>query len=94
MSVLIPNDFASYSLTDDESIEGSTFTITQKQVLQNYLSEFSMEKLAIEFDPDDPKKFMQAESYKRGQIDVLKYLLATSDATEEEVRYRASSGSL
>ena len=34
MSVLIANDFSTYKLTDDEALQGSILTVTQRQVMQ------------------------------------------------------------
>jgi len=85
MARLRDNEFSSYTLTDEEELQGSLLTVTQRQVMQNQLSAAVSEKITLEFDTDKPDKFMQQEAYKRGQIDILNFILASSDAAEEEI---------
>lgn len=85
MSQLIRNSFSSYLLTDKEALQGAIFTITQKQVLQNQLAISCEEKIFLEFDPEHPLLFTQEEAFKRGQIELIQYLLATSETAEEEL---------
>ena len=80
MAVLHSGIFTSWDLTDEELIQGTILTLTQKQVMQNLLAIHAEEKLHIEFDPDNTLKFTQAEAYKRGQIDLLQYIIDASDA--------------
>jgi len=83
MAVLIPNQFSTYKLTEEEVLEGSKLTITQKQVMQNHLASIASEKLSAAYDPSDSLKSIQEESYHRGQIDLITYLLDQSDAADE-----------
>ncbi len=83
MAHLIPNDFSSYELTEQEEIEGAILTITQKQVIQNYLSAAACEKNGLEYDPAEPLKFAQQEASLKGQIDAYRFILSASDAAEE-----------
>lgn len=83
MAHLIENSFAKFSLTDQEELQGSVFTITQLQYLQNQLSNVAEEKLALSYDVSEPLKFAQEEAYKRGQVDMLQYLIANSEASAE-----------
>lgn len=85
MSVLIPNSFSTYELTDQELEQGSMYTITQKQVLQNHLAVCAEEKIALELNTSDPQQFIQQEAYKRGQMDTLRYLLEQSEAIEQAI---------
>jgi hypothetical protein len=75
---LIPNSFSTYELTEEEESNGSIFTEDQLRVLQNKLAEVAEEKIALEFDPSEPLLFQQQEAYKRGQLDMLRYLLDMS----------------
>lgn len=86
MAKLIPNDFSTYELTDDEALQGSIFTATQLQVLQNKLAEIAKEKLNLEFDTAHPQEFIQQEAYKKGEFELLSYLIDTSRVSAEEVR--------
>jgi len=83
MAYLIPNSFSRYYLTDEEELNGSTFTIDQIQVLQNDLASIAEEKINLEFDPKNPEEFIQAEAFKSGQIALLQYMLERSEAMKE-----------
>ncbi len=83
MAVLIPNDFASFQLTEQEELEGSILTITQKQVIQNHLSSAAAEKIGLEYDPENSLKFVQQEASLKGQIDAYRFILASSDTAED-----------
>jgi hypothetical protein len=80
MAVLIPNQFSTYELNEEEMIQGSILTITQKQVLQNHMASIASEKLAAAYDPTDHLTSIQKEAYNRGQIDLVMYILDQSDA--------------
>ena len=82
MAHLIPNDFSSYQLTEQEELEGAILTITQKQVIQNYLSAAAMEKNGLEYDSEDNLKFVQQEASLKGQIDAYRFILDSSEAAE------------
>lgn len=88
MSHLIPNSFSTFSLNEDEELQGSILTINQKEVIQNQLAIHAEEKLAIEFDTNKPNEFSQQEAYKRGCIDTLRYLLDNSTICEETLQER------
>lgn len=82
MALLIPNAFSSYDLTETEVLQGAILTNLQKQVLQNLLAVNAEEKLHLEFDPLNPSGFIQQESYKKGQIDAISYIISSSDIAE------------
>lgn len=83
MATVIPNDFTSFQLNEDEQLEGARLTVTQKQVIQNYLAVNATEKIHLEYDPEHPLLYAQQEAYKKGQIDTYRFLLDASDAAEE-----------
>lgn len=83
MARLELSSFAYYKLTEDEQIEGSIFTETQLQVLQNKLVEISEEKLGLELDPRNVDAFIQQEASLKGQIDIIKFLMDSSEAMVE-----------
>lgn len=85
MAHLIDNEFACYDLTEEEALQGSIFTLTQKQVIQNLLAKAAAEKIHLELDVDKPDKFIQQEASLKGQLDILNYILEASDASEEIV---------
>lgn len=79
------NRFTTWHLSDEEEQQGSVFSLLQKQVLQNELARCAEEKINIEFDPADPLAFTQAEAFKRGQIELLEFLLEKSESAELEL---------
>ena len=83
MAYLIANEFACYDMTEEEVLQGAILTITQKQVIQNLLAKAAEEKIHLEFDVENPNKFIQQEASLKGQIDILNYLLDASTASEE-----------
>ena len=85
MATIQPNTFTSYNMTLEEELSGSIFTLQQTQVLQNMLSSIAEEKLALEFDPTTPEVFSQAEAYKRGQLDLILYMLDRSETANKEL---------
>ena len=85
MAVRIANMFESYSFTDEEILEASKLTDIQRRYWQHRLSDVTMQKLNLTFDPDKPLDFMQQESYARGRIDMLLELLLDPDTTLTQV---------
>lgn len=82
---LQPNTFSSYSLTDKEALEGTVLTTIQRAVIQNQLAAIAAEKIHLDYDASNPETFIQQEAYKRGQIDILRYLLDASEAAAIEL---------
>jgi len=83
MATIIPNAFTSYSLNDQEQLEGACLTVTQKQVIQNHLSNTATEMINIEYDPEHPMRYTQQEAYKRGQLETYQFLLDSAKAAED-----------
>lgn len=86
MAKQIPNVFSSYELTDKEALEGSIFTTLQLQVLQNKLAEVATEKLNLEFDTTNQLSFIQQEAYKKGELELLTYLIDTSTVSADMLK--------
>lgn len=82
MATLIPNSFSSYDLTDKEALQGAVLTNLQKQVLQNMQAACAEEKLRLDFDIEKHLSFVQQEAYKRGQLDLLSYIISSSEIAE------------
>jgi hypothetical protein len=76
------NTFSSYSMLEEDVVVNSIFTIGQMQVLQNLLAVKAEEKLVLEYDVSNPTSFIQQESYHRGQVELLQYLLDNSLACQ------------
>lgn len=71
----ILTDFAAVKLTDLENVEGFKLTSLTLAVLQNLRATVASEKLRLEFNPNNPGDFIQQEAYKRGQLDLLTYII-------------------
>lgn len=84
MAHLIENSFSQFALLPDEELQGSIYTITQLQVLQNQIAMCAEELLALELDPEHPLQYVKQEAFKRGQIEILQYLVMQS-ATVQQV---------
>ena len=84
MADIIPNTFTTYELTEEEAIQGAILTVSQKQIIQNYRANIAEEKLSLNFDPSNPQLFIQQEASLKGQLDVLNWLLDSSETAEEE----------
>lgn len=90
MATVIPNEFTSFGLTEEEERQGTVLTITQKQVLHNQLALCASEKISLGFDPANPTLFTQREAYLRGQMDAIKYILEQSLAIEAEITHNTN----
>lgn len=86
MGHIIPNEFTSYHLTEEELIEGSKLTYTQKQVIQNKIAMCASEKLLLKPDPTNLELYYQQEAHLRGQIDAMTMILAESTLYEEQTK--------
>lgn len=73
---ILPNDFTSYELTEEELNEALNFTVAQKAHLQNLLSDAAISKLNLHYDATNPLVFAQQEAELTGQIGILRHLLS------------------
>ena len=89
MATLLPNVFSSYELSDEEQIQGSIYTITQRQVLQNELAIAAETKLALKYDTSKPMEYVQEEAHFAGKVEILRYLLDMSEQATEQAREAA-----
>lgn len=83
MARLIPNTFTTFELTPQEELQGSILTIGQKQVIHNKLADVANEKLALILDSNNLDRYIQQEASLKGQMDILQYLLDSSETMEE-----------
>lgn len=85
MSHLIPNSFSTYQLTDEEALQGQILTTLQIQVLQNHRADIAEEKLALSFDANNHLQFAQAEASLKGQLEIIAWLLDSSEVATEQL---------
>lgn len=74
--------FASWTLTDEETVIGSVLTTLQKQVMQNRISQMAHEKIMLKYDPANPQAYMQQDAELQGQILILQNLITISNEAE------------
>ena len=82
MPTLITNQFTSYTLSIREELEGSILSLLQKQVIQNELSLIAAQKMALDYDPQNPVAYAQSEALLKGQLQVYNLLLDKSTEAE------------
>lgn len=83
------NSFISWNFTDEEEYSAKILTGLQKQGIQNLISKAAHDRLALDYDPNNHQKFIQDESFLKGQIAVLTYMLDISDQMEEDLLEKA-----
>ena len=83
MAELSPGMFTSWNLSPEEAVQGSILSLTQTQVLENELCRLAEEKILLEYDPEHATLYARDEAYKRGQIQIIQWLLANSEAAME-----------
>ncbi len=83
MSHPIPNTFTTYSLSEDEVKHGHRLTSLNIAVLQNQRAQIAEEKLALVFTPNDVLSYTQQEAYLKGQLDLLSYILAANEESQQ-----------
>ena len=77
------NPFQAWVMTEKEQLEGACLTLAQKQLIQNQIAQISIERIHLEFDVNNPQKFIQEDSYKKGYLAALQYLIDLSAASED-----------
>lgn len=72
---LIPHSFNKYLLTEEETKSGHILTESNKGIIQNLISDAAQAKLNLTLDPQNINAYVQEESFLKGQIAILNYLL-------------------
>ena len=82
MAELIPNLFTSWSMTDQEKLNGSILGELQTMCIQNEIVMYSSQKLKLELNPESGTSQFLEDAYLRGKIDALQDLLEESTASK------------
>ena len=85
MATIVPNLFTTYILTDEEQLQGMVLTEQQKQVFQNERARLAEERSLLTIDPNDIVASAQAEAHKLGQLELIAWILESSDAANAEL---------
>jgi len=83
MQLSTNSSFIRYEMSPAELKAGAQFTVEQRALIQNQISELAEEKIALKYDPVNPQQFLQREAELTGQIGILKYLLDLSSTITE-----------
>jgi hypothetical protein len=86
------SSFQSWDLNDQEFLNGSCLSITQKQCIQNQIAQLAEERIALSIDPNNTLPFIQKDAELKGQINALRYLIDLSSTAEKKIREPIPSG--
>lgn len=87
MAKIVPSIFCDVKFYNTEEMEqASILSENQKLWVQYNISKYATEKLALRFDPQNPQNFVQREAELQGSINVLLYLIDSSDAVERAAK--------
>lgn len=88
MKARIESSFISFELTTDEEREAFKYNDNQVAGIQNYIAAAAEELVQALITNDRNSLEEQVRlAYTKGQIDILKTLLARSDAIAEEIAF-------
>jgi hypothetical protein len=79
------NSFQRWVLTPQEIEQGSVLTLTQKQVIQNQITQLAEEQILLPFSADN----IQRNAELIGAINALKYLIDVSNEVEKHLHSAA-----
>lgn len=83
---LIPHSFNKYLLTDEETKSGHILTESNKAVIQNLISDAAQSKINLVLDPQKINEYVQQESFLKGQIEILNYLLDMHETLMQDIQ--------
>lgn len=83
---LIPHSFNKYLLTDEETKSGHILTESNKAVIQNLIADAAQSKINLVLDPQKLNEYVQQESFLKGQIEILNYLLDMHQSLLENIQ--------
>lgn len=84
-SKIVINTFTQFNLTEHEQLAGTLLSMEQKMFMQTQLAQIAEQRLALSPTPESYTTFIQEEAYLKGQMDILKFLLDSSIASEQAV---------
>ena len=90
MATLIPHSFNRYSLTEQEELTGYILNQNTLFVLQNLLADICESILNLEFDPQNPTKFVQDDAFLKGQKQAAQYLIDMHHKSLEAMQQAAA----
>ena len=91
MAKLIPGSFSRWELTEQEQVEGCLLNQMQIQNLQNRAAAVADQILALIFGPQNPQDFIQQDSFLKGQLEFVRWQLASDIEIREALRTQAQN---
>ena len=85
------SQFSTYSFTEEELLQASILSPIQIQLIQSDMAQIAENILALEFDPENPQKFVQNDAHLKGQLAAYRYLLLRSEESVIQLKLRNSS---
>lgn len=83
--------FNSYEFSEREILEASLLNPLQRQLIQTDRARIAENILTLKFDPLNPNDFIQQDSYLKGQLEILQYLLLRAEESEVQIQRMASN---
>lgn len=87
MASKIDNGFTSYEFTPEDLISAATFSTLQKMYIQTQRAAAALDLLALEFDANNPLKFVEERGFQRGFVAACDFLLDHENAEEAAKRW-------
>lgn len=75
--------FFRFNLSPMDEMSGSILSSVQVAVMQNLRADIAEQKLNLLFTPNDVLSYTQQESFLKGQLDMIQYLLDRSQESEK-----------
>jgi hypothetical protein len=78
-----PNSFTTYTLVEEEQKLADQLSSLTVASISNLRSNIAHEILALTYNPLNPLEFQQQDSYLKGQLAILSYLLDCNEAAHQ-----------
>lgn len=79
----ISSSFMRFEMTEREQLTSQIFSHENKAYLKNLLADNAEEQLRDLYNPTDPEIWFQAQAKRAGMMEILRFLLEQSLASEE-----------
>lgn len=81
----IPNEFTSYELEPEETIQSRCFNALNIAMLSTMRANFATEKLLLPVDTTNIQSYLQKEAELQGQIRILTLLIDESNEAQKQI---------
>jgi len=85
MAQIVINSFTSYTLTEQEYLQGCVLNQSQLCLLQTELSQVATQLSELQIDPLNPMAAVQEQAFLRGQQKLLQNMIERSAKAQEEL---------